>query len=261
MHDNRGKYITVAMARNALIQDYGPGFGVSWETVQFAMKEQLSMRYKRIEKVIPKSATSESKRSFMESLAMQLEIERLGIETIFVDEFTISSRNNNHYGWTYKGQKGFVASMDDKFTMSFIAAFSARWFYGIQGVTMTTDSSMFIKFLRSFVTTRRSLYEADQTPPAVLIMDNASIHKSSLVKNAVEKLQLSLLTITPYSPALNPCEKLILVLKTTLKAKKAQGKIICLKTIASIAKEIKINQLEGFIKASRQEWLDKINSF
>ena len=129
------------------------------------------------------------------------------------------------------------------------------------GVTMTTDSSMFIKFLRSFVTTRRSLYEADQTPAAVLIMDNASIHKSSLVKNAVEKLQLSLLTITPYSPALNPCEKLILALKTTLKAKKAQGKIICLKTIASIAKEIKINQLEGFIKASRQEWLDKINSF
>ena len=167
------------------------------------MKEQLSMRYKRIEKVIPKSATSESKRSFMESLAMQLEIERLGIETTFVDEFTISGRNDNHYGWTYKGQKGFVASMDDKFTMSFIDAFSARWFYGIQGVTMTTDSSMFIKFLRSFVTTRRSLYEADQTPPAVLIIDNASIHKSSLVKNAVEKLQLSLLTITPYSPALN----------------------------------------------------------
>ena len=253
--------MTIAILRNALMQNYGPGFEVSWETVRRAIKEQLSMRFKRIEKVVPKSATSESRRSFMESLVMQLEIERLGIETIFVDEFTISSRNSNHYGWAFKGQKGFIASMDDKFSMSFIAVFSARWFYGIQGVTMTTDSSAFVRFLRSFVITRRSLYDLDEIPPAVLIMNNASIHKSSLVKTAVKNLQLSLLTITPCSPALNPWEKLILALKTALKAKKAQGKVIYLQTIASIVKEIKRNKLEGFIRASRQEWLDLINSF
>ena len=145
--------------------------------------------------------------------------------------------------------------------MSFIAVFSARWFHGIQGITMTTDSSVIVRFLRSFVITRRYLYELDEIPPAVLIMDNGSIHKLSLVKTAVKNLQLSLLKITPYSPALNPWEKLILALKTALKAKKAQGKVICLQTIASIVKEIKRNKLEGFIRTSRQEWLDLINSF
>ena len=116
--------MAIVILRNALIQNYGPGFEVSWEAVKRAIKEQLSMRFKRIEKVVSKSATSESRRSFMESLVMQLEIELLWIETLFVDEFTISSRNSSHYGWTFKGQKGFIASMGDKFSMSFITVFS-----------------------------------------------------------------------------------------------------------------------------------------
>ena len=64
--------MTIAILRNALMQNYGPGSEVSWETVRRAIKEQLLMRFKRIKKVVPKSATSESKRSFMESLVMHL---------------------------------------------------------------------------------------------------------------------------------------------------------------------------------------------
>ena len=44
-------------------------------------------------------------------------------------------------------------------------------------------------------------------PGQVLILDNASFHKSKTSKRLVEKAGCSLLFLPPYSPDLNPIEK------------------------------------------------------
>ena len=47
----------------------------------------------------------------------------------------------------------------------------------------------------------------------VVVWDNATIHKSKLVKEFLEDTQTLMVTIPPYWPALNPAEKLILAIK------------------------------------------------
>ena len=48
----------------------------------------------------------------------------------------------------------------------------------------------------------------------LVIWDNASIHKSVLVKSLWRQKAISILTILPYSPSLNVAEKMILAIKS-----------------------------------------------
>ena len=55
-------------------------------------------------------------------------------------------------------------------------------------------------------------------PNQVVVIDNASFHKSEQTKMLVEKANCKLLFLPPYSPDLNPIEKLWANLKTKIKA-------------------------------------------
>ena len=44
-------------------------------------------------------------------------------------------------------------------------------------------------------------------PGQIVILDNASFHKSQIAKEMVEKAGYTLLFLPPYSPDLNPIEK------------------------------------------------------
>ena len=52
------------------------------------------------------------------------------------------------------------------------------------------------------------------TPGQVLILDNASFHKSSEVRKRVESCGCDILYLPPYSPDLNPIEKYWATMKT-----------------------------------------------
>ena len=208
------------------------------------------MRFKRVKKVTPKSVTPKSKRSFKSPLHYILKSNNLSLRQFLFMNLLFQSGKIITMAGYLKVIKDLLRLWMIDFVWASSLYFQKRWFYGIQGTTMATDFSLFIKFLQSFVKIRSRIYESNQMLQAVLIMNNVSIHKSSLVKIEVEKLQLSLLTITPYSTALNLCEKLILTLKAILRAKQAQEKVVCLKAIASIVNEIKQSQLKDFIKAS-----------
>lgn len=51
----------------------------------------------------------------------------------------------------------------------------------------------------------------------VVIMDNASIHKSGLVKKMIEKAGCTLMYLPPYSPDFNPIENYWAVMKSHIK--------------------------------------------
>ena len=62
------------------------------------MESDLHYSNKRLEVKLPIAFSIDSIRSFQESAALFLVLEDAGIEIIYIDEFTVTSRKQGHYG-------------------------------------------------------------------------------------------------------------------------------------------------------------------
>jgi transposase len=80
------------------------------------------------------------------------------------------------------------------------------------------DGEMFLAYVRQFLC-------PTLRPGDVVILDNLSTHKVAGVKDAIATAGASLLYLPPYSPDLNPIEKLFAKLKALLRkaAKRSVG--------------------------------------
>ena len=76
----------------------------------------------------------------------------------------------------------------------------------------------------------RSLYEdkiisdESQENRTIVVWDNAPVHSSNITTEFAKSANLRVLTIPPYTPCLNPAEKLINSIKMKLKKLQADGK-------------------------------------
>ena len=103
---------------------------------------------------------------------VQIKLEDVKVEQIFLDELSVSSKYNKHKGWSKIGEKGFVKFNYDSFSMFFIVAFSEEKFYEIQGKTNAMNSEDFIAFIKNI---RRNINRNTQW---CIVWDNASFHVS-----------------------------------------------------------------------------------
>ena len=60
------------------------------------------------------------------------------------------------------------------------------------------------------------IFKEDNELP-VLVCDNSVIHKSEKIKSFIQDSGVSIITLTPYSPCLNPNEHLIRAIKSEVK--------------------------------------------
>ena len=105
--------------------------------------------------------------------------------------------------------------------MSFIWALSKTQTYGILGSNDTINKwwSTFLKQLF----TKRSQNMANMSRPFASVMDNASVYVSSQMLSFCKSSKLKFLTIPPYSPSLNPLEKLVGAVRTNLFKEQDKG--------------------------------------
>ena len=69
------------------------------------------------------SDTYINKRKLFESAILQVKLESDGQELIYIDEFSLSSRYNNFYGWSKRGEQGYIKTNYESFSMYFVIAF------------------------------------------------------------------------------------------------------------------------------------------
>ena len=62
-----------------------------------------------------------------------MKFETEGIEVIYIDEFSLSSKKIGFYGWSKRECKSYLKHFDRSFTMSFVVALSKERIYGIMG--------------------------------------------------------------------------------------------------------------------------------
>ena len=175
------KYFTAAHIWSAFNTNFGDDMKISVSTVTRILKNKLKMKYKKLEKTDLRTLNPTSKRFMAESLSLQLELLQENYELIWVDEFSLSSRASNMHEWCMVGMKKYVNFHVNAFWMNFIVVFSRRSFYGIMGVKGSTDSLIFGLFLKQLY----DLFSASNREGSerrILVMENASIHKSNHIK-------------------------------------------------------------------------------
>ncbi len=121
---------------------------------------------------------------------------------IFLDESGFRLGATNLYGWGPKGQKVFgYASHASWKTMTMIGAMSVDGLHGFMTIDAATSGDVFLAFVEQQLVP--NIREGD-----VIIMDNLAAHKNSSAREAIERCGAIIEFLPPYSPDLNPIEKL-----------------------------------------------------
>ena len=168
------------------------------------------------------SDTSINKRKLFESAILQVKLESDGQELIYIDEFSLSSRYNNFYGWSKRGEQGYIKTNYESFSMYFVIAFSSSHLYGIKGLSNQMNSNYICNFIKEMIKTRRNLF--NNNSDFWIIWDNASIHVSKDVEAFATKNNIRIITISPYSPCLNPWETVIAAIKARVRSQIITGR-------------------------------------
>ena len=159
-----------------------------------------------------KNLTAEGVGRFFKSAMIQVKLEDLGYELMFLDEFSINFRQKTAYGWAPVRVKGFLDVNAEPFSMSFMVGFSRQRFYGIFGTTSSNNSNSFLRFVKNAIEHRTNDLKIEDKR-FIIVWDNASLHISEEVKRYLSNTEVIICTIAPYSPCLNPAERLILYIK------------------------------------------------
>ena len=92
--------------------------------------------------------------------------------------------------------------------MSFIIALSYQKFYGIMATNKTFNSDILLYFLAKLIESKR-VNNLNTSANYLLVWDNWSIHKTSKIAKFLTQIQISMVTIPPYTPWLNAAEIMI----------------------------------------------------
>jgi transposase len=123
------------------------------------------------------------------------------MQRVYLDESGINQYLHREYARGTRGKKVFGEISGKRFDrQSVISALLQGKFLSPMCFEGTCDTNLFNTWLKQILI-------PNLTPGQVLILDNASFHKSIESQKLVQDAGCTLLFLPPYSPDLNPIEK------------------------------------------------------
>jgi transposase len=136
-----------------------------------------------------------------------MDIERL----VFIDETWAATNMTRSHGRSPRGCRCIgSAPLGNWQTTTFVAGLRRHQLTAPMVVDGPMDGELFLAWVEQFLCP--TLQKAD-----VIILDNLSSHKVEGVQQAIAAVGATVLYLPPYSPDLNPIEKLFSKLKTLLR--------------------------------------------
>jgi transposase len=130
---------------------------------------------------------------------------------VFIDETWISTSMTRHYGRAPRGQRCIASAPHGHWeTTTFVAGLRHQQLTAPLVADGPMDGEMFLAYVRQFLC-------PTLRPGDIVILDNLSSHKVTGVKQAIAAAGATLIYLPPYSPDLNPIEKLFAKLKALLR--------------------------------------------
>ena len=130
---------------------------------------------------------------------------------VFIDETGAATNMTRRYGRAPKGCRCVDSTpLGDWQTTTFVAALRRHELTAPMVVDGPMDGELFLAWIEQFLC-------PTLRPGDIVILDNLSSHKVDGVHQAVALAGATVLYLPPYSPDLNPIEKLFSKLKTLLR--------------------------------------------
>ena len=163
------------------------------------------------------------------------------------------------YSWSPRGHHALLAVHPSSWSMNFIIALSKSKIEGIIASTVSINKTIFMWFLRDVWKN----IQKDETSNGkeYFIFDNSKVHCNEPSQNFMKKYGIRWISIPPYSPQLNPAEKIIGVIKKKKKESWIDSKPLNLQLVKRIVDEISEETWSGWILSSRNESFKKIKVF
>ena len=178
---------------------------------------------------------------------------------IYVDEFHLSMKNSSLYNWSLKGHPSMLWVNASSWIMSFIVALSEKQIEFIIASNKSITHQIFCWFLSDIL--KRLQHGGWDTSQVCFIFDNASLHSSSNSIKYMKEQGIKSITIPPYSPQLNPAEKLIEAIKIKVRKDWIENKSLSLKWIHKIVDELDRETWRKWILSSRIETINRLQTF
>lgn len=131
---------------------------------------------------------------------------------VFCDEIAANERvGDRRRIWAPKGPKRVNAlpfSKGEKY--SILPAFTIDGFPCYEILQASFTSAMFFYFVRNTLLPQCNPFPASRS---VIVMDNAQVHRHSIIRDIIEEAGCKLIMLPPYSPDYNPIEMAFSIMK------------------------------------------------
>lgn len=199
----------VAEHPDSYLEERAQQFGVSISTIWYALKKMGINRQKKTRRY--QEPDEPEKNNYLEEVAQIEESKR-----VYLDECGIEPRITREYGWIERGKVliGRVTGKRQK-KVNVIAAFRQ----GKIIAPLLYEGTMTSQFFNHYVAT---CLVPVLNPGEVVILDNASFHKSPVVIELLAAQGCSRLFLPAYSPELNPIEQVWAAVKAQVRKTRSQ---------------------------------------
>ena len=229
--------LTIAQLRGRIASDIG--VSMSWSLVREWVVRLGLLRKKKSLHVVERDteANRERRKEFLEAIRT-IWPERL----IYLDESGVTTSMTRLYGRCLGGQRIHEATPGgDWKILTILSAMSVRGLIATMTIEEPTDSDIFLAYVEKVL-------GPALRPGDAVVMDNLSSHKVKGVRELIENAGASVLDLPPYSPDLNPIEKMWAKLKQLLRAAKARTKEALDQAIADLFSAITAEDAEAWFR-------------
>ena len=224
------------------------------------MKKILGYSYKKAHKIPHKMMSKERIRNFIEAAYLQVYLEKEGYRLVYLDEFHLSMKSRTIYNWSLKGTPAWWTIDPDPWTMSFIVSFSSERVEWILASNISIKSFSY-KIFMSAVRKRQIEINEEEPGKVCIVFDNASFHVNEAAICCYKELGARWISIPPYSPQLNPTEKLVAKIKAKIWKQWTKKTALNLNMIKKIVDSITQRDCSNIISSSIKEWMMKLLKF
>ena len=163
---------------------------------------------------------------------------------VFLDESGVTTSMTRLFARSEGGGRIYEAMPDSRWKiLTIIGAMSLRGMIATMTIEEATDGDIFRAYVEQVLC-------AALQPGDVVVMDNLSSHKVSGVREMIEKAGAEVLYLPPYSPDLNPIEKLFAKLKILLRKAAKRSTEELWKEIGELLNTVTTNECANYFASS-----------
>jgi transposase len=165
-----------------------------------------------------------------------------GRRFVFVDECSTNTSLSPIYGWSRRGQRVcFEAPRNWGANITLLSSMTLEGMGPSLAVEGATTKAVFEAYVERVLA-------PSLRPGRVVVMDNLSSHKSSRIRELIERRGCELLYLPPYSPDLNPIEEAFAKLKALLRMAGARTREALLDAMGRALDAVTASDARGFFE-------------